>query len=998
MTTRAGSVNRPARLLGLKPGEGGTVALTVSAAFFSAGGLMIAQSGIDALFFAHYGVSKLPVMYLTLGATMFVASLGVGVLLGRVGRARAFILIPLALALLAVAGRSGLTAGASWLYPAMWIVRGVGDFMQGIFVWGLAGLVTDTRQAKRIFPLIGAGSVVGQILGGVVTKPLASFTGAENLILVWAASFGVVAFLAYRLVVSRARAALRPERARRKRVLADMEEGFKAVRRSPLLRWLAAGSVLFSLLFFSLYLPFSRAATLRYTDPDQLAGFFGVFYAASTAAALLVSLFVTNRVLSRFGVPMAMLVLPVLYVGIFGVLTVKTTFGILAAARFVQIVWMQGGGGSATEAVINTVPADRRDQTRAFIYGGPTQVGTIVAGLIALIGEQAVSPRLLTSVGLAAAIAAVIAMTAVRRTYPRELVVALREGRPHVFGAAPTAGSVFGGGGDAAATSVAVAGLGDDDPRIRRLAAHVLGELESAEASDALRAALRDGDAGVRAAAAGSLARVGDSTSLETLPVLLSDPEVAVRRAALDAIAALDAQHGDVPGGVAPQSTAVLTVRRMMRDADPTVRTAAARIILERGTDAEAVRVVAELSAAPDEATRADAYTALGSARGGPEVYSLARTGLFDAAPIVRAAAVRALAALDADQAADPLIEATADPSAPVRAAVAQALGEIGDGVRDRVVASLFSPDRTRGALEALERIPLDGAADVVRRFAAESVARALEDHRIASALGDGDDRLALLRDSLHERAQRTATDALRAAALLGDRTSISVALENLSVDDPTQRANALEVVETVGDPEIVRPLLALWDTTAGGETAPDWLDRLRNDPDPWIRACADLVAGEREGGTMTKTLTTLTTMERVMFLRKVPLFAELPPQDLEPIAAIAEEYSFADGEMVAEQGAPGDSMHIIVTGEVEVDADGRPLAMRRSGDVIGEMAIITSHPRMATLVAHGSVRVLSIGRRAFESILRERPETSLAVMRVLCERLEDRGHEQEHT
>jgi CRP-like cAMP-binding protein len=58
---------------------------------------------------------------------------------------------------------------------------------------------------------------------------------------------------------------------------------------------------------------------------------------------------------------------------------------------------------------------------------------------------------------------------------------------------------------------------------------------------------------------------------------------------------------------------------------------------------------------------------------------------------------------------------------------------------------------------------------------------------------------------------------------------------------------------------------------------------------------------------------------------------------------------------------------------------------------VIGEMAVITSQPRMAALVAKGPVRLLTIARRQFESILRERPETSLAVMRVLCQRLAER-------
>jgi CRP-like cAMP-binding protein len=44
----------------------------------------------------------------------------------------------------------------------------------------------------------------------------------------------------------------------------------------------------------------------------------------------------------------------------------------------------------------------------------------------------------------------------------------------------------------------------------------------------------------------------------------------------------------------------------------------------------------------------------------------------------------------------------------------------------------------------------------------------------------------------------------------------------------------------------------------------------------------------------------------------------------------------------------------------------------------------------MASLVAHGEVRVLCIDRQSFEGLLRERPETSLAVMRVLCQRLKE--------
>ena len=147
----------------------------------------------------------------------------------------------------------------------------------------------------------------------------------------------------------------------------------------------------------------------------------------------------------------------------------------------------------------------------------------------------------------------------------------------------------------------------------------------------------------------------------------------------------------------------------------------------------------------------------------------------------------------------------------------------------------------------------------------------------------------------------------------------------------------------------------------------------------------------------MTETMTTLPLMDRVLFLRRVPLFADLPPPDLMPIAAIASEQSFADADTIAEQDEPGDEMHIIVSGYVMVilrqeSGHQQVLAVRSSGDVIGEMAVITSAPRMASLAAKGPVRLLSIGRRQFEALLRERPETSMALLRVLCQRLADRG------
>jgi len=89
------------RVLGLRPDERRTVGLAAAAAATATAGLTIAASSIDALLFSRGGVDDLPVLYVFLGVTMFVATLGVSAVLGRLGRGRTFLVIPASIALIA---------------------------------------------------------------------------------------------------------------------------------------------------------------------------------------------------------------------------------------------------------------------------------------------------------------------------------------------------------------------------------------------------------------------------------------------------------------------------------------------------------------------------------------------------------------------------------------------------------------------------------------------------------------------------------------------------------------------------------------------------------------------------------------------------------------------------------------------------------------------------------------------------------------------------------
>jgi HEAT repeat protein len=178
-------------------------------------------------------------------------------------------------------------------------------------------------------------------------------------------------------------------------------------------------------------------------------------------------------------------------------------------------------------------------------------------------------------------------------------------------------------------------------------------------------------------------------------------------------------------------------------------------------------------------------------------------------------------------------------------------------------------------------------------------------------------------------------------------------------------------------------------------ELVPD-LRALTADDDPATREAAhDALVQLGEEKPM-ETLQTISSLERVLLLREVPLFEALTPEDLKQIADVAREELHHDGAEVVREGDPGDAMFVIVDGQVRVvkgaAGDEELLATRGAGDFIGEMAIIEAQPRFATIRADGDVRVLVIDAKAFDAILRDRPQVARALLRGLSRRLRE-GH-----
>jgi CRP/FNR family transcriptional regulator, cyclic AMP receptor protein len=120
--------------------------------------------------------------------------------------------------------------------------------------------------------------------------------------------------------------------------------------------------------------------------------------------------------------------------------------------------------------------------------------------------------------------------------------------------------------------------------------------------------------------------------------------------------------------------------------------------------------------------------------------------------------------------------------------------------------------------------------------------------------------------------------------------------------------------------------------------------------------------------------------------LRSFPLFGDLDEYDLSQVARRVVEVQAEPGELLIEQGSMPYELFVIEDGTVDVVRDDEPLASLGAGDVVGEIALLARHRRMASVVARTPVRALALHVDALQELSEEMPELG-DELRALMER-----------
>lgn len=136
-----------------------------------------------------------------------------------------------------------------------------------------------------------------------------------------------------------------------------------------------------------------------------------------------------------------------------------------------------------------------------------------------------------------------------------------------------------------------------------------------------------------------------------------------------------------------------------------------------------------------------------------------------------------------------------------------------------------------------------------------------------------------------------------------------------------------------------------------------------------------------------------LTSVERLLFIRAVPIFKELRDDFLVRLASVMNELSFPTNHTIFTEGKEGRSLYIVVSGRVRVHLENRDLANLEQGACFGEMSLFDAEPRSASVTTLESCECLMLTQIQLYDAIDETPEIAINIIRLLSRRIRELNH-----
>jgi AAA family ATP:ADP antiporter len=337
------------------------------------------ETARDALFLAKVPASRLPWVYLAIaGLSLLVISLQSKVSGKLTGRAALSIRLAFAGIVTLVFWALGGSEGIAGVY-ALYIWSGVLTMLVLVHFWTLLGDLFNVTQAKRIYALIGSGSVLGAIVGTAAAGALTRVMDPEMLLLASGGGLLVTALMPAFLHSAERHQSPKPQRS------ASLVEAAAYVARRPYARQVALLMII-SAVTVTIADYLFKSTVAAHVAPEDLGGFFAVAYFVFNVASLIIQLTALTWIVRRFDITIALAALPVLLLGGGAIF--------LATATLTAALIIKGADGSlryslhrtATELLFVPMSDSARRRVKSFIDIVGQRGGQTLASLLILSG------------------------------------------------------------------------------------------------------------------------------------------------------------------------------------------------------------------------------------------------------------------------------------------------------------------------------------------------------------------------------------------------------------------------------------------------------------------------------------------------------------------------------------------------------------------------------------------------------------------------------------
>lgn len=137
-----------------------------------------------------------------------------------------------------------------------------------------------------------------------------------------------------------------------------------------------------------------------------------------------------------------------------------------------------------------------------------------------------------------------------------------------------------------------------------------------------------------------------------------------------------------------------------------------------------------------------------------------------------------------------------------------------------------------------------------------------------------------------------------------------------------------------------------------------------------------------------------LTSVDRLLFVRGVPIFKELRDDFLVRLASIMDEVAFPSNHTIFTEGQEGRSLYIVVSGQVSVHLKGQELAQLEKGTCFGEMSLFDAEPRSASVTTIEPCECLVLTQQQLYEAIDETPGIAVNIIRLLSRRIRELNKE----